>query len=127
MKLSEIENTRNEVVTKSGECCSFERMLMDVYEERKGRKTAYYYKGEKVIIDVGKDDIEKIAYCDRCMIYVSDEISRDKCNKCGNEISWMQGWKLKNKKYFLYSDGVWSNFSKNYTNKRLNEIKRLEA
>lgn len=126
MRLSEVENVQNEVITKSGVQTCFERILIDIHEGRKGKKPKYYHKGEEVIIDITKDDIEKIAYCDRCMIYVVDKIAKDKCNKCGNEISWMQGWKLKNKKYHLYSDRDWSNFSENFTSTRSNEMIRYE-
>ena len=127
MRLSEVKNISNEIITKSGERCSFERILIDVYEGRRGRKPTYYHKGKKVIIDITKDDIEKIAHCDRCMIYVLHEIAGDKCNKCGNEISWMQGYKLKNRKYYLYSDDEWNGFSKNYTSTRSNEMKKYEV
>lgn len=127
MRLSEVYNVQNEVVTKSGVLTCFERILMDIYQGRKGKKPTYYYKGKEVIIDVNKDDIERIAYCDRCMTYVSHENAKNECNKCGNEISWMQGWKLKNGKYYLYSDDVWYNFNKNYTACRTNEISRFEV
>ena len=126
MRLSEVENIQNEIITKSGVQTCFERVLIDIYRGKKGRKPTYYHKGQKVIIDITKDDIEKIVYCDCCMIYVPDEIAKVKCNKCGNEISWIQGYKLKNKKYYLYSDNEWSGFNKDYTSTRSNEMIRYE-
>lgn len=119
IKLSQVENLSNLAFTKSGECAALERILRRIKLGGKGRFPTYFYKDQKVVVDISKDDIEGIGYCDRCMIYAKEDECTDSCPKCGNDVSFCEGLKLKDKKYYLYGDGE---VSKDYIDKYGNEI-----
>lgn len=126
IKLSEVENLQNEAISKNGEIVSLERILIRLYNGSKGRIPTYYYKGKKVIVDIEKHDIERIGYCDHCMIYILlDSENVYCCPKCNNDISFYEGFKLKNKSYYLYSDKVYSNTNEEYKKRKGNTIFRL--
>ncbi|EQC1535608.1 hypothetical protein ACY1J9_001439 [Clostridium botulinum] len=126
IRLSEIENLQNKAITKNGEIVSLERILIRLYNGNKGRIPTYYYKGKKVIVDIKKDDIERIGYCDLCMIYILlDNEDEYCCPECKNNISFCEGFKLKNKNYYLYSDKEYSLLNEECKKRKGNTVFRL--
>lgn len=66
IKLTEIENLQDYFLTKSGELCTGSHILMRIKNKIRGKFPTFYYQGKQVIINVLKEDIEKVVYCDYC-------------------------------------------------------------
>ncbi|MGL5329456.1 MAG: hypothetical protein ACRDD7_09310, partial [Peptostreptococcaceae bacterium] len=108
----------NKCISKSGDRCVLERILYKLKDGGSGRFPTYYYKGMRIIVDIKKEDVDRVTYCDRCMIYVKDDDSEG-CPKCGNIHSYCIGYKIKFKKMYLHGDG---DVSENYIKKYGNEL-----
>ena len=115
INLSEIRNMQNKCFTKSGDCCTVERILFTIYKKQKGRKPTYYWQGNKINIDVKKEEIEKIAYCDSCGFQTTKD--EDSCNMCGNSYGWFEGYRLKGAEHQIYDDSLWSTLSDEFKSK----------
>lgn len=116
VKLSEIDNLQNTIFTKSGEICSGERILFLLKENPRGRKPTFYTEdNRKVVIDISKDNIEEIMYCDSCGFQSTDLDAN--CPNHGRYIV-MFGYRIKGKQHNIYSDKQWASlnhdFKKNF-------------
>lgn len=123
INLSKIENMQNKCFTKNGDCCTVERILFTIYKTTKGRKPTYYYQDKKVIIDIKKKEIEKIAYCDSCGFQTIED--EDKCSNCGNDYGWFVGYRIKGTEHQIYDDTLWSTLSGEFKIKYM--LKRFES
>lgn len=113
IKISEIKNKQNMSITKSGETCSTELILRRVKTQKRGKKPTLYYKGKEVILDITKEDIERIIYCQHCGYQVNeDEWIRDSsCPHCNSNAHYgYEGFRIKNTLHYIYADFIWEKF-----------------
>lgn len=113
INLTEIKNLQDMIYTKSGELCSGERILYCLYEGFKGRKPTYYtFNNEKINIDITKNDIEEITYCDSCGFQTTD--MNAKCPKHGEMRN--MGLRLKGEQHLIYGKDVWNTVTQEFKN-----------
>lgn len=108
IKLSEIKNTQNYFLTKSGEICTGNRILMKIKKKTKGKFPTFYYQGKQVTIDITKEDIEEIIYCEHCgyqEVDRNDYKNNDCCPRCSSVHAYgWEGYRIKGKVHYIYDD-----------------------
>lgn len=117
IKLSTIKNMSNYCVSKSGNVAKVTHILMRLHRKFRGKFPTFYYEGKEIEVDVTKDDIEKIVYCDHCgyqdlpQNYIADQ----QCPYCGQIHSYgWEGYRLKGTKDYIYSDADWRRFNRDF-------------
>ncbi len=114
IKLSSIKNMSNYCVSKSGNVAKVTHILMRLHRKFRGKFPTFYYEGTEIEVDVTKDDIEKIVYCDHCGYQDLSEnyIADQSCPYCGQVHSYgWEGYRLKGTKDYIYSDADWRRFN----------------
>ena len=101
IKLSEIPNFQNDIWSSTEQAVA-ERILFKLYNKK--RMCKYRYGDKLIKIDITKEDIEKINYCQICGS-IKDVTLEENCPKCGRDLV-MIGYKLKERDYDMYSDEV---------------------
>lgn len=99
INLSEIKNMQNMCVSKSELAMRTSRLLMLIKDRKRGKFPTCFYKGKQIKIDVKKEDIEEIIYCENCGYQEVDSNiynEGDICPSCGRIHSWgYQSYRLK--------------------------------
>lgn len=106
INVTDIKNFQNTIYIKNGETCIGERILYKILKKSKGRKPTYYtINNEKININITKDDIEEVVYCDFCGFQSAD--LEAKCpSHPKHELQY--GYRLKGRKHLIYDDNTWS-------------------
>ena len=118
IKLSEIENLQNYFLTKSGELCIGSYILMRIKRKIRGKFPTFYYQGKQVIIDVTKEDVEEIIYCEYCGYQELDKVANYEtnvpCPRCGkiHAYGW-EGYRIKGKIHHIYDDKTLNKMKRN--------------
>lgn len=118
IKLSEITNLQN-YIHNSKDTAVAERILFEMVTKLKGRKPTWYYNGRKVIIDIKKEDVEEIVYCDSCGYQEVSSIANENdehCPKCGG-YGYLVGHRIKSTQHQVYSDEQWNKLPDNFKKK----------
>jgi Zn finger protein HypA/HybF involved in hydrogenase expression len=126
VNLSEIKNFQN-YIHSSKDTAVVERILFEMVTKLKGRKPTWYYKGKKIIIDITKENIEEIAYCDSCGYQESSSIDNEDdeyCPKCGG-YGYFVGHRVKGRQHEIYSDEQWSKLPNDFKKKYI-YLKRFD-
>lgn len=115
INITDIKNHQDYAVTKSGELCTVELLLRRIKTQKRGSKPIIFYKGKEVVVDIIKDDIERILYCEHCGFqkavnegYWEEE---NPCPICGNvqPYGW-EGFRIKGTQHQIFSDKDWDRF-----------------
>lgn len=115
IKLTEIENLQNYFLTKGGELCTGNHILMRIKNKIRGKFPIFYYQGKQVIINVGKEDIEEVIYCEQCGYQELDSESykdNECCPRCNSTHAYgWEGYRIKGRKHHIYDDKILENMS----------------
>ena len=117
IKLSEIKNKCSVLTNEKGEITIRVNNLLGYIKEGwkwKYTNRKFYYKGEEVIIDVEKSNIQKIVYCADCGYYKLSKKKNEEllevCPKCGGEYCFgFEDYKIKGEDFPMFPDEVWEN------------------